>query len=126
VRQPGGPFEREVQLAAGQVAVERLTDAEGRVVIDGLQPFRPVLIGIDAGSLPDPMVQPATPGVVVTPRPGGAITVDLPLASAGEIHGTLVRGGGGALEGVDLELLDAQGRVARVTRTEFDGYFLFE
>lgn len=126
LRQPGEPLEREVQLAAGQIVAERLTDSQGSTVIDGLVPFRPVLIGIDAGSLPDPLVQPATPGVVVTPRPGVAITVDLPLSSAGEIHGTLVRGGGRPIEGVDLELIDSEGRVLRVTRSDFDGYFLFE
>ncbi|RJF93746.1 carboxypeptidase regulatory-like domain-containing protein [Sphingomonas cavernae] len=126
VRQRSEPLEREVQLAAGQIAVERLTDSQGSTVIDGLVPFRPVLIGIDAASLPDPLVQPASPGVVVTPRPGIAIAIELPLSSAGEIHGTLVRGGGGAIEGVDLELVDDEGRVLRVTRTEFDGYFLFE
>lgn len=126
VRQDKEPLEKEIRLAAGQIPVERLTDSEGRAVIDGLQPFRPVLIGIDAGTLPDPMVQPASAGVVVTPRPGVMTTIDLPLVGAGEVHGTLVRNGGGQLEGVDLELIDAEGRVARATRSEFDGYFLFE
>lgn len=126
VRQADEPLEKDVQVAAGQAPVDGLTDSTGRVVIDGLQPFRPVLIGIDAASLADPMVQPATPGVVVTPRPGVAIAVELPLTAAGEVHGTLVRAGGGQLEGVDLELVDAEGRAVRVARSEFDGYFLFE
>ena len=64
--------------------------------------------------------------MVVTPRPGVAVAIDLPLVSAGEVDGTLVRGGGGSLEGVDLELLDVEGRVAAKTRSDFDGFFLFE
>lgn len=124
--QPGESFERDVQLSAGRVPVSRLTDGEGRVIIDGLEPFQPVLIGIDASSLPDTYVQPAGPGIVVTPRPGIGIVIDLPLTSAGEIDGTLVREGGGGLEGVDLELVDGEGRVVRKTRSEFDGFFLFE
>ncbi|RHW17635.1 carboxypeptidase regulatory-like domain-containing protein [Sphingomonas gilva] len=126
VRQAGEPLEKNVQLAAGRVPVDSLTDAGGRAIVDGLQPFEPVLIGVDASSLADPMVQPATPGMVVTPRPGVAIAVDLPLVAAGEIDGTLVKAGGGAIQGIDLELVDMEGRVVRVTRSEFDGFFLFE
>ena len=126
VRQSNEPYEKDVQLAAGRVPVERLTDANGEVIIDDLQPFEPVLIGIDAGSLPDPLIQPSTPGMVVTPRPGIAAIVDLPLVSAGEVDGVLVRAGGNSIEGVDLELVDRAGNVIARTRSDFDGFFLFE
>ena len=124
--QEGEPQEKDVQLSAGRVPVSRLTGADGQVLIDALEPFQPVLIGVDASSLPDPYVQPATSGVVVTPRPGVSIAIDLPLSAAGEIDGTLLRDGGTPLEGVDLELIDVEGRVIRKTRSEFDGFFLFE
>ena len=84
------------------------------------------MIGIDAGSLPDPYVQPALPGVVVSPRPGVATRVALPMTAAGEIEGTLRRDGGNPVEGLSVELVDAEGRVRATTLTEFDGYFLFE
>lgn len=126
IRQPDEPFERDVQIAAGRVPVDRLTDPNGETVIDSLEAFRPVLIGIDASSLPDPLVSPSGPGIVVTPRPGVVATVELPLAGAGEVDGTLVKGGGATLEGVDLELVDARGIVVSRTRSDFDGYFLFE
>lgn len=45
---------------------------------------------------------------------------------AGEVDGTLVKAGGTSLEGVDLELVDARGIVMSRTRSDFDGYFLFE
>ena len=124
--QPDEPVEKDVQITAGRVPVRRLTGADGRVVIDSLEPFQPVLIGIDASSLPDPYVQPATSGIVVTPRPGVSIAIDLPLSSAGEVDGTLVRDGGTPIEGIDLELIDVEGRIARKTRSDFDGFFLFE
>ena len=124
--QEGEPQEKDVQLSAGRVPVSRLTGADGQVLIDALEPFQPVLIGVDASSLPDPYVQPATSGVVVTPRPGVSIAIDLPLSAAGEIDGTLLRDGGTPLEGVDLELIDVEGRAIRKTRSEFDGFFLFE
>lgn len=126
VRQPGEAALGAVPLTAGGHFVAASTDKAGRAMVDGLEPFRPVMIGIDAGSLPDPYVQPAVPGVVVTPRPGVATLVALPMTAAGEIEGVLVREGGNPVEGLTLELVDAEGRVRATTATEFDGYFLFE
>jgi hypothetical protein len=120
------PLEKNVQVSAGRIPVENVTDINGEVIVDGLEPFQPVLIGVDGSSLPDPLVQPSTSGVVVTPRRGMAQTVELPLVSAGDIDGTLMRAGGGTLEGMDLELLTIEGRVAAATRSDFDGFFLFE
>lgn len=126
IRQPGESLAENVELTAGQAAAFTATDARGRAVIDNLQPFRPVLIGIDSSSLPNPYVQPALPGVVITPRPGIAMTVELPLVSAGEVEGTLMRRGGGTIAGVGMELINGEGRVVRETQTEFDGFFLFD
>ena len=126
IRQAGETVQKEVELTAGLSARGPPTDAQGRTVIDGLQPYEPVLIGIDASSLPDPFVQPATGGVVVTPRPGIPVIIELPLVSAGEISGNLQREGGRILNGVDIELVDRNGRVVKTTRSEYDGFFLFE
>lgn len=126
IRQPSEPLEKSVELTAGLTARGDPTDELGRSIIDGLQPFEPVLIGIDASSLPDPFIQPSTSGVVVTPRPGVPMIIELPLVAAGEISGTLQREGGKALTGVDIELLDKAGRVVKTTRSEYDGFFLFE
>ncbi|HET6523252.1 carboxypeptidase regulatory-like domain-containing protein [Sphingopyxis sp.] len=126
VRQPGEAALPGVPLTAGNAFVDAATDKEGRGTIDGLEPFRPVMIGIDAGSLPDPYVQPALPGVVVAPRPGVATRVALPMVAAGEIEGIFRRDGGNPVEGLRVELVDAEGRVRAATLTEFDGYFLFE
>ena len=122
----GEPWEKGVQVTAGRVPVDALTDANGEVMVDGLEPFQPVLVGVDGSSLPDPFVQPSTPGLVLTPRPGVAVALELPLAGTGTIDGTLVRSGGGTVEGVDLELADAEGRTVARTRSDFDGFFVFE
>ena len=126
LRQPGETALPDVPLTAGNAFIDAATDKAGLGAIDGLEPFRPVMIGIDAGSLPDPYVQPALPGVVVTPRPGVATRVLLPMAAAGEIEGILRRDGGNPIEGLAVELVDAEGRARATTITEFDGYFLFE
>ncbi len=125
-RQPGEPGIAGVELTAGNSAIGAVTDAAGRAMIDGLEPHRPIMIGIDGSSLPDPYFQPALPGIVATPRPGVAVTMALPVVAAGEVEGILAQAGGKLLGGIALELVDDAGRVRGVTISEYDGYFLFE
>jgi hypothetical protein len=126
VRQADESGVKDVELTAGRTVVDGKTDENGQMIVDDLGVFQPVLIGIDTSSLVDPLVQPSSPGVVVTPRPGVSVALDLPLVSAGEVDGTLVKQGGGTLEGVDLELVNAAGVVIGRTRSDFDGFFIFE
>ncbi len=126
IRQADEPTEKAVEITAGVSGQSPPTDAKGASFIDNLQPFKPILIGIDTSTLPDPFVQPAHPGIVVTPRPGVPQIVELPLVSAGEISGTLQRDDGKPITGVDIELLDKNGNVIKIVRSEYDGYFLFE
>jgi len=126
IRQANETAQPGVELTAGQAISNQPTDENGFAIVDNLSPFRPVLIGVDTSSLDDPFIQPALPGVVVTPRPGVIARIELPLVSAGEVEGTLVGSGGAGLSGVGLELLDKKGRVVGKTQTEFDGFFLFE
>ncbi len=126
IRQPNEPLQKSVELTAGLNGRGAPTDANGQTIIDGLHPFQPVLIGIDGSTLSDPFMQPATDGIVVVPRPGVAMRIELPLVAAGEITGILRREEGGLLSGVEIELINAAGRVVKSTRSEYDGYFLFE
>ncbi len=126
VRQSDEPLEKSVELTAGLGGRSLPTDSQGRTLIDGLQPFQPILIGIDSATLSDPYMQPANSGLVVTPRPGVALQIELPLVPSGEISGQLNRDNGRSLGGMDLELIDKAGRVVKTVRSEFDGYFIFE
>jgi hypothetical protein len=126
IRQVDEPTEKNVELTAGLSGKGNPTDEKGHALISNLQPFKPILIGIDSSSLPDPFIQPATSGVVITPRPGVPFVIELPLVSAGEIAGTLKREDERILSGVDLELIDKSGIVVKTTRSEYDGYFLFQ
>jgi hypothetical protein len=126
IRQSDEPTERSVEITAGISGQGPPTDSKGSSFIDNLQPFKPIMIGIDATTLPDPFIQPAHPGVVIVPRPGIPQIVELPLVSAGEISGTLQRDDGKPLAGVDIELLDNHGNAVKAARSEYDGYFLFE
>jgi hypothetical protein len=126
IRQAEEPAEKSVGLTAGTSGKGKPTNEKGEAFIDGLQPFIPIMIGIDTESLPDPFIQPAVSGIVVTPRPGVPIKVEIPLVSAGEVSGMLEREDGKLLAGVRLELIDKKDRIVRQTLSEHDGYVLFE
>lgn len=125
-RQAGEQFAEGVTLTAGNAVAAEPTDADGAALIDALAPFRPVLIGIDESSLSSPLVRPAVPGIVVTPRPGVITEIAIPLVAAGEVEGSVVRRGGTGIEGLDLEVVDANGHVRAMARTDFDGFFIIE
>lgn len=125
-RQAGEAAVEGVSVEAGFRHADAATNAAGRAVIDGLTPYVPVLVSIDTGTLPDPLLQPKGQGVVVVPRPGVAAQVLLPLAPTGEIEAVLLGPDGQPRAGVTIELVDAGGRVLRRVASDFDGYLLFD
>jgi hypothetical protein len=72
------------------------------------------------------MLVPKRPMQVVVPRPGVSAEVEIGLVGGGDVEGAVVKSGGLGFEGLDLELIDADGQVVATTRTDFDGFFLFE
>ena len=125
-RQAGEPAVEGVAVEAGFRHANRNTNRAGRAVIDGLLPYVPVLISVDSGSLPDPLLQPKGQGVVVVPRPGIAAKVLLALAPTGEVEAVVLGPDGEPQGGVTIELTDPLGRVLYQTVSDFDGYTLFD
>ena len=125
-RDPSEPAEPGAMVTTGTQQAEKATDSKGAVVVGGLIPFRPVAVGIDLTSLADPMLVPKKALQVVIPRPGVPADVEIGLVGGGDVEGALVKSGGLGFEGVDLELVDAGGKVIGKTRTDYDGFFLFE
>jgi hypothetical protein len=115
-----------VGITAGQYGTSEPTDKRGHAVIEGLNPYEKVLIGIDESTLPDPFLIPMKKGVAITPRAGVAAKVELAVAPTGSVEGELRGFEDTPRAGVRLELLDPQGQVAATALSEFDGYFLFE
>lgn len=125
-RQAGEALVEGVTVEAGFRHTEAPTNRSGRAVIDGLTPFVPVLVSIDSGTLPDPLLQPKGQGMVVVPRPGVAAKLSLGLAPTGEVEALLLDADGQPREGVVIELTDTAGRVLRQVQSDFDGYVLFD
>ena len=110
----------------GTLQADQPTDANGAVTVGGLTAYMPITVGIDETSLDDPMLVPKKALQVVVPRPGIPAEVEIGLVGGGDVEGALVKSGGLGFEGVDLELVDATGKVVGTARTDFDGFFLFE
>ena len=125
-RDLGEPVEKGALVTTGSRLSERATDAQGTVLVAGLANYVPVTVGVDTSSLGDPTLTPRQALQVVTPRPGIAADVEIALVGAGDIEGAVVKDGGEGFEGLDLELVDAAGKVISTTRTDYDGFFLFE
>lgn len=122
----GEPEEKGVMITTGTRLSERKTGTDGRVVIGGLTTYQPIAVGIDEGTLSDPMLAPRKALQVVVPRPGVPADVEIGLVGSGAVEGAIVQSGGIGLEGMDLELLDTSGKVVATARSDFDGFFLFD
>ena len=126
MRDRGEPFEKDAVVTTGMQQAERPTNAKGTTLVAGLTPYQPVAVGIDVSSLSDPMLVPKQALQVVVPRPGVPAEVQIGLVGGGDVEGALVKSGGMGFAGVDLELVDEKGKVVATTRTDYDGFFLFE
>jgi len=125
-RDSNEPSEKGALVTTGTRLAERTTDAGGRVLVAGLANYVPIAVGIDTSSLGDPSLTPRKALQVVTPRPGIAVDVDIALVGAGDVEGAVVKDGGEGFEGLELELVDGSGKIIATTRSDFDGFFLFE
>jgi len=126
LRDSGEPDEPGALITTGTRVATSGTDKRGRAIVAGLAVYQPVAVGIDQSSLGDPSLTPRKALQVVTPRAGIAAEVDIGLVGSGTIEGILIKDGGGGFEGVDIELVGADGTVAATARSDYDGYFLFD
>ena len=123
---PGEPVEARALITAGMRASDRETNKLGEVTLGSLAPYVPLAIGIDQTSLDNPALTPAKAAQVIIPRPGVPAIVDIALVGGGSLEGIAVHDDRREFEGLDIELVDDAGKVIATTRTDLDGYFLFE
>jgi len=126
VRDPSEPPEKGVLVTTGTMVSDHPTNANGAITVGGLIAYQPITVGLDEASLSDPMLVPKKALQVVVPRPGIPAEVQIPLVGGGDIEGAVVKSAELGFEGLDLELVDATGKVAATARTDFDGFFLFD
>ena len=126
VSDPSEPLEKGAVVTTGTTQADHPTNAKGTVTVGGLAAYMPIAVGLDQSSLGDPMLVPKRALQVVVPRPGIPAEVQIPLVGGGDIEGAVIKSAEVGFEGLDLELVDAAGKVIATARTDFDGFFLFE
>lgn len=105
------------------------TDARGTTILGGLGDGTRATYVVDLDSLPDIMLTPMTKGVEIVPRAGRTHVSHFGVQAMSEIEGEafFVKGGGQrGVSGLSLELVGAKGEIVSRTRSEADGFFLFE
>jgi hypothetical protein len=116
-----------VGLLVNGAAHPARTDEAGDVFLANIPPHHLVDVAIATGTLEDPFWKPATAGVSILPRPGKVAVLDFPVLITGEVTGTvhLARPGRERREigGVEIQLVDAGGRVVATVRSAYDGFY---
>jgi hypothetical protein len=105
------------------------TDEDGTAVIQDLPIYQNVNIAVARNSIDDPYLVPAFDGVGVPSRPGAVAVLDFPMLRTGEVDGMVRLKRDDAEKGlgdVQMELVDQNGDVVATTKTEFDGFYLFQ
>lgn len=125
-RDPGEPVLDEVRFLAGNNPQPNRIRATDVTFLTHLPRGQEIDLQIDAASLPDTTLHPSHPALLVIPRPGHVHRIDYPVSLLGEITGTTrIKKPHGVedLGGLELELVDAQGKAWKTFRTAFDGFF---
>jgi len=127
-----GPGDRSV--ADGRFLVDstvrpETTAADGRSLIAGLAPGRPLDLEPQLAGLPDLALRPSRPGLTLALRPGQVLDLPVALRPTGDIEVRLLRRRGeidSVLPGAAVRLERADGTLAATTVSDFDGYAFFD
>ena len=109
--------------------VEERTDESGTLLLTQVPSHRVIELGIDERSIENPFWVPATKGVGISTKPGGWGVLDLPVIISGVVEGTVTLRRGTTerrLATLQLELVGPDGAVVAETRSEYDGFYLFD
>ena len=118
-----------VTVKAEQAFREETTDEEGLAVLKSLPVGRSTDIVIDESTLKEPGMIVSSEGFAVASRRGIVQQFDIPVVRSGELEGTLYwrnqSGDEQTASYVRMNLVNKEGEIVSTTRTEFDGYYLF-
>lgn len=106
-----------------------VTDKNGTAFLGRLGDGLRTHFQVDADALPDVALAPATKGVEIAPRAGRIHRSDFAIIALGDIEGAayfVVEGKDKAVSGLQVLLIDAQGKRVGRSRTASDGSFWFE
>jgi hypothetical protein len=99
--------------------------APGSVTLTAIPGESAVQIDTSRFEFDDPFLVPRLNGYELRTHAGGDIEIDIPVVLTGDVEGMLLDGPGRPARGIELLLLDADGKERGATRSEFDGYYSF-
>jgi hypothetical protein len=126
VRDAGEKVLEGIGFTVNGAGQPRATDGRGVAFLTNLSGDLDANLAVASSSLEDPLMQPGSPGIRITPRPGHVMQADFPLVLFGEVTGTVfLRKGGSSQElpGLRLDLVDSAGALVKSVRTAFDGFY---
>jgi hypothetical protein len=103
------------------------TDSSGIAYIGHLPANRNTDIAVNTATVEDPQLASMLKGLRIVPRPGNITQLDFPLATTGEIDGTVAlvsNGGKRGIGNVLMELVDTSQKVVAQARSGSDGFFV--
>lgn len=119
-----------VSVSAVQSFREETTSEDGLVILKSLTTVRATDIVVDESTFSDPSMMVSEDGFAVAARRGLVQQFDIPVVKGGELDGTIYLRDKAGKEDiapyVRLSLIDTEGVVLATTRSEYDGYYLFE
>jgi len=116
----------DVALRWVQGNLDYRTDSKGAAFLYNLPLYSPVDVQFLVKSLKDPQLVPIEPGARVHLQKGQCTEVEFLLRRVYDFEGQVFLSEGFPKMRLTLQLTDAYGKVLEETRTDGDGYFLFE
>lgn len=119
-----------VEVSAVQSYRKETTSEDGLAILKSLSTLRTTDIVVDESTFSDPSMMVSNAGFAVAARKGLVQQFDIPVVKGGELDGTIYLRDNEGVEDiapyVRLSLIDADGEKIATTRSEYDGYYLFE
>lgn len=115
-----------VEVFVDNASFDIASDENGVILVPGMASERYHTIRVSITTLADPLWVPAAPELRFHARPGRTMPIDLPVLITGEVVGTVYIARDGltrAASGIELELVDSDGRVVAETVSAYDGFY---
>jgi hypothetical protein len=116
----------DVSLRWVQGNLDYPTDEKGETFLSNLPLYLPVDVQFLVKSLKDPQLVPVEPGVRVHLQKGQCTELEFLLKRVYDFEGQIFTSDGFPKTRLTVQLMDAYGKILKETRTDSDGYFLFE
>lgn len=120
---------KDISMRVNQNDVDSETDENGETMLLGLPAYQNTDVTVALKSLPDPYYRSAKKGIRLVPRPGQVCQLEFPIVIQSEIDGLVQverKNGLRGLRNILVELKNANDDVIATTKTESDGFYIFE